>query len=178
MTQTVRETLQKFQDGYVHRNVEELDAFMQLFAERDDIEMIGIGAAERAGFEWFEGPDKVREIIESDWTYWGDVTIDVAGAKVTTLNDIAWLSTTGTVTQTDTFDETLPFYLDQMKEKLEDDQLSPAEKMMEATHYGVRRLRERQKGAGHQWPFVLTAVLLRSEAGWQFHTLHWSMPVD
>lgn len=178
MAQSVRETLQQFQDGYLHRDIERLDEFMQLFADRDDVEMIGIGAADRGSFEWFEGPEAVREIIESDWTYWGDVKIDVRGAKVTNLNDVAWLSTTGTVTQTKTFEESLPFYLEQMKEKLEDENQSTVDKMMETTHYGLRRLREQQKGVGHQWPFVLTAVLIRSNAGWQFHTLHWSMPVD
>jgi hypothetical protein len=49
---------------------------------------------------------------------------------------------------------------------------------MEATHFGMRRLRERHKGEGHSWPFVLTAVLVRSDDGWRFHTIHWSMPVD
>ena len=75
-------------------------------------------------------------------------------------------------------DQALKFYLDQMRALLENGALEPDQRMMEATHYGMRRLRERDKGQGYAWPFVLTAVLVRGEDGWRFHTLHWSMPVD
>jgi hypothetical protein len=41
-----------------------------------------------------------------------------------------------------------------------------------------RRLRERCRGQGYAWPFVLTAVLVHGEGGGRFDTLHRSMPVD
>jgi len=178
MKESVRKTLQQFQDGYTTRDMENLDNFMQLFVQNEESEMLGIGAAVRGGFEWFQGTTAIREIIESDWTHWGAVVFDVEGAKITVHNDVAWLSTAGTLEQTDTFESALPFYLKQMQELLEDEKQSPAGKMMEATHYGMRRLRERQLGVGHKWSLVLTAVLLKTDHGWQFHTLHWSMPVD
>jgi hypothetical protein len=102
----------------------------------------------------------------------------VEGARIHALGDVAWLSTTGTVTQTDTFDQALPLYLEQMRELLEKEEWDADSRLMEATHYGIRRVRERHKGKGHAWPFVLTAVLVRNEDQWQFHTVHWSMPVD
>lgn len=178
MEQDVREILQQFQDGYKERDGTKLDEFMNLFLQQDDIELIGIGAAVRGGNEWFTGLQPVREIIESDWTYWGDVTLDVAGAKITVLQNVAWLSTSGTLAQTDTFEKALPFYLNQMKELLANAEQSPEANMMEATHFGIRRLRERQKGIGYKWPLVLTAVLIQTDGHWRFHTIHWSMPVD
>lgn len=178
METAVRDILQQFQDGYTQRDIENLDTFMQLFAPQDDIEMIGIGASVRDGYEWFQGSAAIREIIESDWTYWGEVTFDVSRAQITILDNIAWLSTAGTLTQTDTFDEALPFYLNQMKEMLEAEGEAPIDKMMEATHFGLRRLRDKQKGVGYKWALVLTAVLVRINDEWKFHTLHWSMPVD
>ena len=96
----IRAMLQKFQDGYTARDVTQLDDFMQLFAPNDEIEMIGIGAAKRAATEWFEGRSRIREIVENDWLYWGDVRLDVDGAKITLNGETAWLSTTGTVNQT------------------------------------------------------------------------------
>ena len=177
-TAQVRDALQRFLEGYTSRDLSRLDEFMQLFARDDDAELIGIGASVRGGNEWFEGREAIREIIESDWTYWGDVWIDVEGARISVLGDVAWLSTTGTLTQTDTFDQALPFYLQQMKELLEKEEWDADEQLVEATHFGMRRLRERLKGKGHGWPFVLTAVLVQAEDRWQFHTIHWSMPVD
>lgn len=170
--------LQKFQDGYTERNLDQLDAFMDLFIQDGDPELIGIGAFERGGVEWFEGLDKIREIIQSDWEYWGDIQIDVAGAKISVKGDVAWLTTTGMLEQTDTFDKALPLYLDQMKSLLEAEDQCPDVKLVEATHFGMRRLWERSKGKGHKWPLVISAVLQNDEGDWRFHTIHWSMPVD
>lgn len=174
----VRSALQKFQDGYTSRDISRLDEFIQLFLQSETVEMIGIGASKRAANEWFEGPSRIREIIESDWKYWGDVLLDVEGAKITVQGDVAWLSTTGTVTQTQAFNAALEFHLQDMKSIFDRDDLSADDKLIEATHYGVRRLRERSKGVGHSWPFTFTAVLVRAGAEWLFHTQHWAMPVD
>lgn len=183
----IRATLQEFQDGYTARDPARLDDFMTLFAPNDEIELIGIGAAKRGATEWFEGRTRIREIVESDWRYWGDVRLDVEGAKITVHGATAWLSTTGTVTQTQAFDTAIEFHLNDMKAILDQEGLSADEKLMEATHYGMRRLRERAKGLGYSWPFTFTAVLVKTEpaAGdaassplWRIHTIHWAMPVD
>ena len=174
----VRETLQRFQEGYALRDRSKLDDFMELFVESDEIELIGIGASKRGGNEWFQGWEQVRYIVDGDWQYWGDVVLDVDGAKITAVGDVAWLSTSGSVVQTQTFDKALLHYLDQMKELLEDDKMDPDARLMEATHFGMRRLRERQKGMKHAWTFTLTAVLLKTGEAWRFHTIHWAMPVD
>lgn len=117
-------------------------------------------------------------VLESDWTYWGDVRLDVEGAKITVRGDVAWLSAPGLLVQTGTFDKALPFYLKQMQEMLAEDAGDPDAKLMEATHFGMRRHRERGLGDGHRWPFVFAAVLVKSGGAWRFHTFHWSMPVD
>lgn len=174
----VRTVLQRFQDGYTARDLAELDEFMGLFVPVEHAELIGIGASVRGANEWFQGIEQIREIVESDWRYWGDVHIDVEGAKITVWGDAAWLSTTSDLVQTQTFDEALVFYVQQMKDLLEDEAVDLDSRLMEATHFGVRRLRERHKGQGHSWPFVFTAVLVQSEDSWRFHTIHWSMPVD
>lgn len=174
----VRFVLQKFQDGYTARDITRLDEFMQLFVQGDGIEMIGIGASKRSTNEWFEGLSRIREVVENDWKYWGDVLLDVDGAKISLLGDVAWLSTTGTVTQTEAFDIAIQFHLNDMKAIFEQESLSADEILMEVTHYGIRRMRERSKGSGYSWPFTFTAVLVNDGTDWRFHTLHWAMPVD
>jgi hypothetical protein len=173
----VRNTLQAFQDGYTAHDVSKLDDFMALFVQGAEAELIGIGASVRGGNEWFEGTDAIREIIESDWAYWGDVIIDVEGAKITVLGEVAWLSTTGGLVNSG-IDKALAFYVKQMKELLEEEDVELPKRLMDATHFGMRRLWERNKGADHRWPFVLTAVLVREDSTWCFHTIHWAMPVD
>jgi len=178
LIEEARAVLQRFQDGYLARDVTKLDEFMMLFAPDEDIELIGIGAAKRAANEWFVGPAAIRDIVEGDWMYWGNVELEVAGAKITVRGEAAWLSTTGAVVQTQAFDKALPQYLQQMKAILENQDFDPDTQLMEATHFGMRRLRERSKGQGQAWPFTLVAVLIKSGGAWRFHTIHWSMPVD
>jgi hypothetical protein len=176
----VQQVLQRFQDGYTARDIAKLDEFMQLFVLGDDVELIGIGASARNQNEWFQGTERIRDIIESDWQYWGDVRLEVKEAKVTVKDDVAWLSTVGTILQTDhihTADVT-GFTLKQMKDILDDESLSQRGRLVEAAHFGIRRWREREKPAGYPWPFVFTAVLVKQEGQWRFHTIHWSMPVD
>ena len=176
----VQQLLQRFQDGYTARDLSKLDEFMQLFLLSDEVELIGIGASARNQNEWFQGTERIREIIESDWTYWGDVKLEVKEAKITVKGQVAWLSTVGAILQTDHAhtDEVTGFSLRQMKELLDNETLGPKARLVEATHFGVRRWREREKPAGYRWPFVFTAVLVKQEGQWRFHTIHWSMPVD
>jgi hypothetical protein len=174
----VRAVLQCFQDGYGARDVTKLDEFMTLFAPDEDIELIGVGAAKRAANEWFVGSAAIRDIIEGDWTYWGNVELDVAGAQIHVRGEVVWLSTTGAVVQTQAFDRALPQYLQQMKAILENGEFDPDTQLIEATHFGMRRLRERSKGVGYAWPFTFVAVLIESSGAWRFHTIHWSMPLD
>jgi len=179
-TKEIKQILQSFQDGYIARDISKLDQFIELFLPGDESELIGIGAAVRNQDEWFQGSDRIREIIESDWKYWGDVRLDVEGSKITAMDDVAWLSTVGEILQTDHIhsDEVMLPTLDQMKERLENTKLSPRDRLVEATHFGIRRWREREKPAGYSWPFVFTAVLVKDGSEWRFHTIHWSMPVD
>jgi len=176
----IKHVLQCFQDGYTARDIENIDDFMKLFVLGDDVELIGIGALARNENEWFQGAERIREIIESDWQYWGDVRLDVQEARITVKDDVAWLSTVGTVLQTNHIysDEVTNFTLKQMKELLDNTNLSPRERLVEAAHFGIRRWREREKRLEHPWPFVFTAVLVKQEGEWCFHTIHWSMPVD
>jgi len=174
----VRNILQKFQDGYTFRDKSKLDEFMHLFAPTDEIELIGVGASERGGREWFNGRDAIREIIEGDWTYWGAVEIDVEGAVITVNGETAWFSTAGTLTSGDEYEEAYPFYLEQMRDLLMDETKSLDDRLTDATHFGVNRLRDRMRGVGAKWPFVITAVLVKTNKKWGFHTIHWSFPAE
>jgi len=90
--QQVRSVLQKFQDGYTTRDKSRLDEFMELFAPTEEIELIGVGASERGGDEWFNGHAAIRDIIDGDWTNWGAVDIDVNGTRITVSGETAWFS--------------------------------------------------------------------------------------
>jgi hypothetical protein len=177
----IKQVLQKFQDGYTKRDIRDLDKFMQLFLTTDDIELIGVGAKERNGFEWFQGTAAIKEIVEGDWTYWGDVQLDVKGAKITVYGDTAWLTTTGKLIQSSQHDLAMKDYGKQMRELLKDQTLEDGDAqgaILDAAIFGLKRLREKDFGIGHEWPFTFSAVLIVDRGNWKFHTIHWAMPVE
>ncbi|RJQ41856.1 MAG: hypothetical protein C4545_05985 [Anaerolineaceae bacterium] len=61
---------------------------------------------------------------------------------------------------------------------LNDGDIDPKLAMMNATFYGLSRLRDSMKPVGEGWLIVITAVLVKRKQGWKFHTLHWSVPAE
>ena len=57
--QDIETLLQAFQEGYVHRDVNQLDAFMELFTP--DVEIIGTNGITPGAGEWYTSRDAARE---------------------------------------------------------------------------------------------------------------------
>lgn len=177
MKNEILNTFEKFAQGYEKRHIEDIDNFMTLFCDDEDTQMIGIGATVPEKYEWFTGKREIKEIILSDWNFWGNVEFDIKNIRLTIKGDTAWFSLCAKLEQIEQSDETLSFFAENMKQMLEDKNMSAHDKMFEAAHFGMRRVRECNLGAGHMWSMVITGVLVKTD-DWQFHTLHWSMPVD
>lgn len=175
--EAVRQTLQTLYDGYQKRDIENIDTFMRIFSTSEDLEMIGISATEPGEYEWFNGFKAVKDIVISDWTYWGDVDFTVDNAHIVVNENMAWLTTYGSLKQNSDNTESMPFFKKQMQELLEGDS-SDSDQMFEAVHFGIRRLLEKNRGIGASYKMVITAVLVKEEEEWKFQMLHWSMPVD
>ena len=58
--------LQQFQDGYTRRDVQTLDAFMELFIAGDELEVIGTSASSTTNDEWSRGRDAVQALVKAD----------------------------------------------------------------------------------------------------------------
>lgn len=86
-------SLRVFQSGYSKRDPTMVSAFMeQLFPKDRDILVLGTDSG-----EWIEGYQGARDFIANDWRYWGDVRLDIDDAMVSADNDVAWVTTIGTV---------------------------------------------------------------------------------
>ena len=174
----MKKTLDKFIELYILKDTNRIDEMMELFSNKEDIQMIGIGATKPGAYEWFTGKEEIKEIILSDWNNWGKVVFDKETLRITEHNDTAWFSICSKLEQTELNEETWNFFKNTMKEMLDKDDKNAHDKMFEATHYGLRRVREKNLGVGHMYDMVITGVLIRENNEFKFHTLHWSMPVD
>ena len=86
-------SLRAFQSGYTKRDPAMIPAFMeQLFPKDQDILVLGTDSG-----EWIEGYQRVGDFIAGDWRGWGDVRLDVDNAMVSADQDVAWVTTIGTV---------------------------------------------------------------------------------
>ena len=89
----VTDALRAFQDGYLQRDPQRLESFMQLLFPKDQHLLV---AGTETG-EWRQGYDSVTRFIRDDWLKWGDVRLNVNEAVVCASGDVAWITTVGTV---------------------------------------------------------------------------------
>ncbi len=173
----VREALRKFQDGYSQRRVETIDAFMDLFVPEADIELIGTGGIEPGDSEWCLNRKTVRDLIEDDWNYWGNVNIQVEEASLHIHGDVAWVSAPGTVARTLNPNQSYQNYLDNLQHTLESERGSaPQETLLEILRGASNTLFETHKGQTYIWPFRFTAILALTGGVWRFHQVQFSFP--
>jgi ketosteroid isomerase-like protein len=176
----VREVLERLQAAYTARDVDGLDAFMELFVEGGEPEMIGTEAAERGDFDWGHGRAGVRAITEWDWRHWFDVRFRLDQARITVRGDVAWVTVPVTLVQTELSREGARRFIEEsvlpdLRRVLDDEYLAPGARLGEAAARATARLRELAAPPGDRRPLTYSAVLVRDGGVWRFHTTHWAL---
>ena len=167
--------LERFQEGYTRRDSSRLDAYMELFCDDADLEVIGTGAVAPGEGEWCLGPEATRRLVESDWEGWGDLEIDTEGARIHILGDVAWLATTGAVTDAETEEQSIADSLTRVRGLLEAD--TPDEDtLLEIVRESTSTLVELRRGTVYVWPLRFTAVLVKRDGRWKFHQMQVAFP--
>lgn len=174
--QSVRGVLQKFQDGYLARDLSALESFRALFVPDVHLEVIGTGAIQPGDFEWCLGPEAALTLVKNDWQGWGDLRLDLPSVRIHILGDVAWLAVTGTVTEQLARDAAYQGYLDSLAAVLADSQTSPRSRLFEILRGAANTAFEAERGDQYVWPIRFTAVLVRRESAWLFHQIQFSFP--
>jgi hypothetical protein len=170
----IRTLLIKFQAGYARRDLNQLDEFMHLFVDSDEVEVIGINAIQPGVSEWCRGPAMVRQLVAGDWEHWGDVVFDLDGVNIHVSGDVAWIATTGTVTDRISREERYSGYLEYVQEVLSDTALDAQAKMLEIFRLGNDIVTGLPLSEIFTWPFRFTAVALHQAGEWRFHQMQFS----
>ncbi|QSX05109.1 nuclear transport factor 2 family protein [Sedimentibacter sp. zth1] len=169
----IKNVLIKFQQGYKERNLENVDSFIEeLFLDMDDISVLGTAIG-----EIFLGKYDVRELIEGDWKYWGDLNIDCENMRISTEGEVAWFSTSGYVKHVfEDSEERDNRYLEFIKNSFNNQELTCKQKLtfinwVLALTYHKRDESKRE----YLWPLCLSGVLVKYEDNWKIKHLHFSM---
>lgn len=170
----IRALLQAFQEGYTRRDPARLDEFMQLFSRERPLEVIGTGGVDPGDEEWLLDLDGARTLIESDWRYWGDLVLDLAQARITTLGDAGWIACRGTVSMKLSAESTYQDFMGYMRSVIDRENGSPESKLLEILRGGTNTLFEVQRGEDYIWPLRFCAVVAREAPGWRFVQMQFS----
>ncbi len=169
----IRVLLQKFQDGYIHRDISQVDSFMELFT--DDAEVIGTNGVKPGVDEWYMDRTSARELVEGDWKGWGDVRLDLDSMSIHSRGDVGWVAASATVTQT-IGSENYASYLEYVKSYIDKPELSAEQKLLNILRGGTNTVYELRRGEKFVWALRFTAVAVREADGWKFAQMNFSFP--
>ena len=169
--QEIQSLLQTFQEGYTRRDVTRLDAFMDLFTP--EAEVIGTNAVHPGVDEWHIGRESSRDLVEGDWCWWGDVSLDWKAASIQVNGDTGWVAATATVTKSIGV-EGYTSFLENIKKLLETSILPDEQKLHYILRGGSNTVYELRRGEKFVWPLRFTAVVVRQAGGWKFAQIHFS----
>ena len=169
-----RDVLAKFNQGYINRDVNAIEAFADaLFINSPDTAIMGTSNGEFClGFE------ACKELIKTDWKGWGDVRFDVDSAVVQTGPSMTWFAVPGTLQLSfDHTDAKFADYLDFVKEELATAEISPLEGLTlinwALTQFSFAREGEERT---YLWPITLTGALVPDEGELKFKYMQFSVP--
>jgi hypothetical protein len=182
-TAAIRTLLQSYQDLYRARDVARLDEAMKLFVPDEQVEMVGTEAVRRGGPDWALGHDGVRALTEWDWRYWLEVELDVAGARVAVDGAVAWVTLAGALVQSERGREGTCAFVRQTSlawlwRTLADEEQTLEQRLVAVAQVAAARARELQAPVGHRWALTFSAVLVRRDDAWLFHTTHWALAAE
>ena len=84
--------LHQFQDGYLERDLHQVDLFMDDIISKENILVLGTMPD-----EIFTNPKKVSKLVYSDWNAWGDCRFLMENAHISSDGNVAWIATIGYV---------------------------------------------------------------------------------
>lgn len=169
----IRQLLNKFQEGYIHRDLTRVDSFMELFTP--DAEVIGTNGQKPGVDEWYMDRASARELVEGDWEGWGDLRLDLDSMSVHSRGDVGWVAVSATVTTT-IGRENYDSYLEYVKSYIDKPGMSAEQKLLNILRGGTNTVYELHRGEKFVWVLRLTAVVVREADGWKFAQMNFSFP--
>ena len=175
----LREVLSIFNEGYVQRDINKIDSFMdKLFDKNERVNVIGTCEG-----EWCIGYDEVKDIFLSDWEYWGDLRVKVDEANIIELGNTAVIYTPGTVkysfnSRSETYTRYLGYVKDYFDENSVNGKKSNKAKITEINWMLCHFLTQRDSiQRDYLWDIRISFVLIKKADKWVIKYMQFSFPV-
>lgn len=180
--ENVRKVLQKFQKGYTERNIKVLDNFMEDIFIKDDNSII-TGTGYR---EWTFGFEQAKILIRNDWEHWGDICFDFKDVNINIHGEVCWITTVAICEIKRDIEKHNLELLGWIKDLIDEKEAiyqqqnpkdrSTKDKLFDILYTSAMYLRDSNEGTKFIYPLRFSAVLLKQNCQWKFHSMHFSFP--
>lgn len=165
----IKKVLRVFQEGYVRRDLDHVEEYMkEVFLSHEELVVIGTDAEELC-----LGIDATRNIIQSDWKYWGDFKFNLEDALISVNKEVAYFTTKAILSRVVSSEQTLQWikngakYIFQSKKTTKD-------KLLQALCDSLELLCENEKSEVYITPMRFSGVLVKHEGKWLIEHLQYS----
>lgn len=179
MNKEIIENLRFFQEGYIKRDLDSIDNFMDtLFDKNDNILIVGTSDG-----EWCIGYEEAKNLFLSDWEYWGDLRIDIEEAVISLTDNAALVFVPGTVKYSfSDSDERYSRYIDFVKRYFQEDssdsRKSNKVKLAEINWVLCHLLHQREDcERNYLWKLGVSFVFVKKADRWVIRQMQFSLPV-
>lgn len=170
----VRKVLQVFQDGYTKRDINYVDDYMkEVFLLDEQQVVIGTDSEELC-----IGTKAIKAIINSDWKFWGDFSMNVEGAIITVNGDVAYFTTKAMIKRIISKEKILEWITNSSNYFFNGDGKNPKYKMMDMLCDILEFLQESERGEVYIAPMRFSGVLVKCEGKWLIHHAQYSDYID
>lgn len=175
----LKEILTVFNEGYIKRNINEIDSFMDKLFDKDESVTV-IGTCDN---EWCIGYDEVRDIFLSDWEYWGDLRVKIDETIIMGLDDTAIIYTPGTVkysfnSRSETYTRHLGYIKKYFNENSSECKKSNKAKLTEINWKLCHLLTQRDGiQRDYLWDIRISFIIIKKENRWIIKHMQFSFPV-
>lgn len=169
----VKQKIEAFGTGYINRNVDNLDEFMdEMFSREGSCVVLGIGDEELC-----LGINEIREMVEGDWEYWGQLELNIESLKVTTDGTSAYFTLNGTSIYSfqdseeryNRYVNSIASYFDENSEYRN---MTYRARLAQINWQLCTLLSTRQDGPReYPWPLKLSGFICKEEDSWRFKSM-------
>lgn len=172
-TEDIRNLLNKFQQGYIKRDLSLLNTFSEdVFTNNESMSIFGTDEGEN-----FYGKNAGFNLAKGDWQYWGDFDLNTKNTYISVEGSMAWFASKAILRKTickydfkGVQGRILYGILPQDK--------TPKEKLLDALWRSSRRLYEAEKGDIFIIPMKVSGILIKINEEWKIEHMHFSENID
>ena len=170
----VKEVLEKFQEVYSKKDINELDDYVkQAFSFKDGLAVVGSGVN-----QWCFNAEDIKTLIKShlasENNYWKEINFKFDEAKVFANEKVAWVVSIGEIKNTIPEEKQIEDTIEKVKEILGGEKKNKIN-ALDAASMMADTLKEIEKGEIYLWPLRFTTVLIKENNTWKFHHMQFSL---